>query len=137
MAYYHKGLSRLNEMSTYERDVLEHYSPNNVICGAIWGGSECPLTAVIEVKSTQNVNILLDAGADINGISAEDLSDYSARFLRGRDASVDTSSSFASVPFRAQLLATAKAKGVEYQTAPLTPAELNERRLGFPRFWTE
>ncbi|KAK6828871.1 hypothetical protein RU639_003182 [Aspergillus parasiticus] len=130
------GSDRLNEMSTYERDVLEHYSPNNVICGAIWGGSECPLTAVIEVKSTQNVNILLDAGADINGISAEDLSDYSARFLRGRDASVDTSS-FASVPFRAQLLATAKAKGVEYQTAPLTPAELNERRLGFPGFWTE
>ncbi|KAE8344992.1 hypothetical protein BDV24DRAFT_126073 [Aspergillus arachidicola] len=28
-------------------------------------------------------------------------------------------------------------RGVEYQTAPLTPAELEERRPGFPRFWTE
>ncbi|KAE8333927.1 hypothetical protein BDV39DRAFT_211964 [Aspergillus sergii] len=109
-------------MSADERKLLEHHSPNNVICGAIWGGSESPLTGAIKVKSTQNVNILLDAGADINGISAEDLSDYSARFLRGRDASIDISS-FGSVPFRAELLATSKAKG--------------ERRLGFPRFWTE
>ncbi|OOO13800.1 hypothetical protein OAory_01023950 [Aspergillus oryzae] len=100
MNYYWEGLSHWNKMSADERKLLEHYSPNNVICA-------------IEVKFTQNVNILLDAGADINGISAEDLSDYSARFLRGRDDDIDISS-FGSVPFRAQLLATGKTKGVEY-----------------------
>ncbi|PIG82341.1 hypothetical protein AARAC_000160 [Aspergillus arachidicola] len=123
MNYYRKGLSRWNEMSADERKLWEQYSPNNVICGAIWGDYESPLTAALKVKSTQNVNILLDAGADINGISAEDLSDYSARFLRGRDASIDISS-FGFVPFRAELLATAKARS-------------RERRPGFPRFWTE
>lgn len=101
---------------------------------AIWGGSESPLVAAIEVKFTQNVNILLDAGADINGISAEDLSDYSARFLRGRDADIDISS-FGSVPIRAQLLATGKTKGVEYQTAPLTPVELVREMEGGEDVW--
>lgn len=113
MTYYHKELSRLNEMSADERRILEAYSTNNVICGAIWGSYESPLTAAIIMKSTQNVNILLEAGADIDGISAEDLPDYSVRFLRGRDADIDISS-FGSVPIRAQLLATGKTKGVEY-----------------------
>ncbi|KAJ1709621.1 hypothetical protein COH20_004272 [Aspergillus flavus] len=110
MNYYREGLSHWNKMSADERKLLEHYSPNN------------------------NVNILLDAGADINGISAEDLSDYSARFLRGRDDDIDISS-FGSVPFRAQLLATAKAKGVEYQAAPLTPVELVREMEGGEDVW--
>lgn len=99
-----------------------------------WGSYESPLTAAIIMKSTQNVNILLEAGADIDGISAEDLPDYSVRFLRGRDADIDISS-FGSVPIRAQLLATGKTKGVEYQTAPLTPVELVRKMEGGEDVW--
>lgn len=136
MAYYQEGLSRWEQLSQRERKFLQYYGPNEGVCGAIWGTYESPLTAAIRAKLTCNVNFLLALGADCNGISAHDLSDYSVRFLRGRDARIDVSS-FVSCPPRAELLATAKAKGIESQLAPLTSAELDERRVGFPRFWTE
>ncbi|EYE92204.1 uncharacterized protein EURHEDRAFT_405321 [Aspergillus ruber CBS 135680] len=71
-----------------------------------------------------------------NGISSNDLSNYSAQSIRGRDASIYVSS-FGGCPPRAELLAIAKAKGNESQMAQLTSAKLDERLAGFPRFWTE
>ena len=136
MAYYQEGCSRWNQLSEKKRQVLQYYGPNEGVSGALWGTYESPLTAAIRAKSPRNVNLLLASGADCNGISANDLSDYSVRFIRGRDASIDVSS-FSGCPPRAELLATAKAKGIESQMAPLTSAELDERRVGFPRFWTE
>lgn len=136
ITYYQEGRSRWDQLSKRERRVLQYYGPNEGVSGALWGTFESPLTAAIRAKLTCNVNFLLASGADCNGISAHDLSDYSVRFMRGRDSSIDVSS-FAGCPPRAELLATAKAKGIESQVAPLTAAELDERRVGFPRFWTE
>ena len=136
MAYYQEGLNRWDQLSQSDRKFLQYYGPNADVCGAIWGNYESPLTAAIRANLKCNVNFLLALGADCNGISARDLSDYSVRFLRGRDANIDVSS-FGCCPSREELLAAAKAKGIESQLAPLTSAELDERRVGFPRFWTE
>ena len=136
MAYYQEGLSRWEQLSQRERKFLQYYGPNEGLCGAIRGTYESPLTAAIQAKLTCNVNFLLALGADCNGVSAHNLSDYFVRFLRGRDARIDVSS-FVNCPPRVERLATAKAKGIESQLAPLTSAELDKRRVGFPRFWTE
>ncbi|KAF7154936.1 hypothetical protein CNMCM5623_003194 [Aspergillus felis] len=133
LAYY-------NEIShdapTLQRHNLERYSPNASVSGAIWGIYETPLTAAIRANLPHNIQTLLNAGADPNGISAFELSDYAVRFIRGRDPKIDTSS-FAYCPPRATVLASAQVKGITAQTAPLTAAEIEERRGGFPRFWTE
>ncbi|KAJ5819756.1 hypothetical protein N7474_005347 [Penicillium riverlandense] len=100
------------------------------------GTYESPLTAAIRVNSSENVRMLLARGADPTGIHIRDLSDYSARFARGRDAKVDVSS-FGLCPSRLHILEVAESKGITKQTQPLTQAELDERRTSFPRFWTE
>ncbi|KAF9887937.1 hypothetical protein FE257_009459 [Aspergillus nanangensis] len=38
---------------------------------------------------------------------------------------------------RAQFMETARTSGISHPVCPLTEGELEERRLGFPRFWTE
>ncbi|KAJ6044262.1 uncharacterized protein N7446_002459 [Penicillium canescens] len=111
-------------------------SPNANISGGNMGTYESPLTAAIRVNSSENVRTLLARGADPTGIHIWDLSDYSARFMRGRDAKVDVSS-FGPCPSRLHILEVAKSKGITEQTQPLTQAELDERRTSFPRFWTE
>ncbi|KAJ6079544.1 hypothetical protein N7467_009297 [Penicillium canescens] len=111
-------------------------SPNANISGGNMGTYESPLTAAIRVNSSENVRTLLARGADPTGIHIWDLSDYSARFMRGRDAKVDISS-FGPCPSRLHILEVAKSKGITEQTQPLTQAELDERRTSFPRFWTE
>ncbi|KAH8433887.1 uncharacterized protein LDX57_011523 [Aspergillus melleus] len=136
MAFYQDRLSHWDELSEEDQYELQFLAPNMDVSGAIWGNYESPLTAAIRAKSLRNVDLLLKSGADVNGIAHIDLSDYSVRFLRGRDSVIDVTS-FSLCPPRAQLLATAKAKGIESQTVPLTSAELDERRIGFPRFWTE
>ena len=115
---------------------LEIWSPNANSMGAIYGTYESPLTAAIRANVPENVRELLAAGADPTGITLNDLSDYAVRFIRGRDAKIDMSS-FALCPPREQILAVAEAKGIAQQTQPLTQTELDERRKGFPRFWTE
>lgn len=136
MAFYYDKLSHWDELSKEDQNHFKYLAPNAGVSGAIWGNYESPLTAAIQAKSLPNVDLLLKSGADVNGIPRSYLSDYSVRFLRGRDSDIDVSS-FVLCPPRAQLLATAKAKGIESQTASLTSAELDERRIGFPRFWTE
>ncbi|KAJ5951268.1 uncharacterized protein N7479_009681 [Penicillium vulpinum] len=111
-------------------------SPNANISGSNMGTYESPLTAAIRVNSADNVRMLLACGADPTGIHIWDLSDYSARFMRGRDAKVDISS-FGPCPSRLHILKVAESKGITDQIQPLTQAELEERRTSFPRFWTE
>lgn len=115
---------------------LAQCSPNASVCGAITGAYESPLTAAIRTNLPRNISALLAAGADPNGISVDDLADYSVRFIRGRDPKLDTSSFGRCAP-RSQVLEAAITRGIRRQTAPLTEEELVERRSGFPRFWTE
>ena len=119
-----------------DRRALEACSPNSTVCGAVYGVYESPLTAAIRANLPENVRTLLSAGADPNGISLADLADYSVRFIRGRDAKVDVSCFHKCAP-RSQILDAVVARGTSWQTAPLTEQELDERRKGFPRFWTE
>ena len=111
-------------------------SPNANISDSNMGTYESSLTAAIRVNSLENVRMLLACGADPTGIHIWDLSGYSARFMRGRDAKVDVSS-FGPCPSRLHILEVAKSKEITEQTQPLTQAELDERRTSFPRFWTE
>ncbi|KAI5286523.1 hypothetical protein KEM54_006724 [Ascosphaera aggregata] len=136
IAYYQAKCSRWDRLSKKEQRCLRVYGPNYGVSGAYWGTFETPLTAAIRANSPRKVKILLESGADCNGIKADDLSDYAVRYLRGRDVGLDVSS-FGGCPPRAEVLAKAKTKGIENQFQPLTSAELDERRIGFPRFWTE
>ncbi|KAJ5139019.1 uncharacterized protein N7515_003867 [Penicillium bovifimosum] len=119
-----------------KRHQIETLSPNYTISGAINGLWESPLTAAIRANLPHNVRLLLDAGADPNGIQLRDMEDYSVRFIRGRHFQDDVSS-FSMCARRALVLEQAQAKGISQQLCPLTQTELDERRRGFPRFWTE
>lgn len=134
--YYLSELPHVAHLARRDRGGFEQCSPNADISGAIDCVYESPLTAAIRAGLPGNVRALLAAGADPAGISLYYLSDYSVRFIRGRDAKTDMSS-FALCPPRHAILAVAAAKGIQHQTQPLTTAELDERRSGFPRFWTE
>ncbi|PKY04609.1 hypothetical protein P168DRAFT_235468 [Aspergillus campestris IBT 28561] len=134
--YYTSELPHVAHLAPRDRGGLEQCSPNADITGAIDCVYESPLTAAIRADLPDNVRALLAAGADPTGIRLSYQSDYSVRFIRGRDAKTDMSS-FALCPPRESILAVAAAKGIQHQTQPLTTAELDERRSGFPRFWTE
>jgi hypothetical protein len=90
-------------------------SPNANVNGGNMGTYESPLTAAIRVNSSENVRMLLARGADPTGIHIWDLSDSSARLIRGRNAQVDFSS-FGPCPSRLQILDVAKSKGITEQT---------------------
>ncbi|KAL5363195.1 ankyrin repeat-containing domain protein [Aspergillus floccosus] len=134
--YYLSELPHVAHLAPRDRGGLEQCSPNADISGAIDCIYESPLTAAIRAGLPDNVRALLAAGADPTGIRLHYLSDYSVRFIRGRDAKTDMSS-FALCPPRESILTVAAAKGIQHQIQPLTTAELDERRSGFPRFWTE
>lgn len=95
-----------------------------------------PIISATRAHLPHNVRLLLDAGADPNGIKRNSISDYSVRYIRGRHFQDDISS-FAHCDPRAIVLANARQKGISHQLRPLTQAELDERSRGFPRFWTE
>ncbi|KAJ5795161.1 hypothetical protein N7457_001760 [Penicillium paradoxum] len=115
---------------------LKGCSPNANVGGGGMSIYESPLTAAIRANSSENVRLLLARGADPTGINIWTLSDYSSRFMRGRDAKVDISS-YGPCQTRLYILSVAKRKGITEQAQPLTQAELDERRTSFPRFWTE
>ncbi|GFG23141.1 hypothetical protein IFM61606_03015 [Aspergillus udagawae] len=86
------------------------------------------------------MSLLLAAGADPNGIEARDIAGFSVNFIRGRDFRFNCNERRLGPGFklRAHVLATARSEGgIDHQVCPLTEAELDERRHGFPRFWTE
>ncbi|KAH9478513.1 hypothetical protein JR316_0008968 [Psilocybe cubensis] len=114
--------------------MLRGFSANTYISGAIHGYYTSPLVEAIRASLPGNIEILLQAGADPNGIPLDYLDEYSVRFIRGRDSKYDTYS-FVACPPRSKVLAISSV--VKPQISPLTQTEILRRRKGFSRFWTE
>jgi hypothetical protein len=125
----HKGLSKV------QQNMVRLISPNTTV--DLHRRIQSPLNAAIGANLPGNVRILLAAGADPNGIRAVTMADYSAGFIRGRHFQDDFPTPGGGFDRRVRVLATASKKGLDRQVCPLTEAELDERRHGFPRFWTE
>lgn len=93
-------------------------------CDSLFLQYDSPLLEAIRVGLLENVTLLLRAGADPNGLSADMLSRYSAQFLRfkrhrnhiTRDEALNMIS--------------------ESQLSPLTNSEVTCRRKTKTRFWT-
>lgn len=125
-----KGLSKI------QQKMINKLSPNTTV--NLHSRIQSPINAAIGADLPENVRLLLAAGADPNGIKAADMADYSVRFIRGRDFRDNGASRGGKFDYHARVLATAQSKkGIYHQICPLTEAELDERRHGFPRFWTE
>lgn len=132
--YAHSSQDR--SLSEMQRKVINRLSPNRTV--NLHGRIQSPINAAIGANLPENVRLLLAAGADPNGIEARDMADYSVMFIRGRDFRDDGHTTGGGFDRRARALATAQSKkGIDHQVCPLTEAELDERRHGFPRFWTE
>ncbi|PKX88811.1 uncharacterized protein P174DRAFT_397788 [Aspergillus novofumigatus IBT 16806] len=68
------------------------------------------------------------------------MADFSVNFIRGRDFHFNRNEKRLGPGFErhAHVLATARSEGgIDHQVCPLIEAELDERRHGFPHFWTE
>ncbi|KAL2784213.1 hypothetical protein BJX66DRAFT_330143 [Aspergillus keveii] len=111
-------------LNEYEQRALTRCSPSATI--AIFA----------HMNLAENLRLLLDAGADPNGIQRWEAADYSVRYMRGRDP-LDYYNSHASCEKRSVVLAKARASGIVHPICPLTEAELEERRCWFPTFLTE
>lgn len=75
-------------------------------------------------------------GADPNGIKRSSMADYSVEWTRGCHFHFQLN-----LPrqrkYRVSVLETARKEGITHPVCPLTEAELDERRHGLSRFWTE
>ncbi|KAF7182821.1 hypothetical protein CNMCM7691_002482 [Aspergillus felis] len=130
--------SQDRSLSEMQQKVINRLSPNYTI--NLDGRIQSPINAAIGANLPDNVRLLLAAGADPNGIEARDMADFSVNFIRGRDFHFNRNERRLGPGFerRAHVLATARSEGgIDHQVCPLTEAELDERRRGFPRFWTE
>jgi ankyrin repeat protein len=128
--------SRNKSLSEMQQKVINRLSPNYTV--NLDGRIQSPINAAIGANLPDNVRLLLAAGADPNGIKAHDMADYSVRFIRGRHFRDSRGTTGGGFGRRARVLATAKSEnGISHQFGPLTEVELDERRHGFPRFWTE
>lgn len=85
---------------------------------------DSPLLEAIRVELPENVTLLLRAGSDPNGLSADMLSRYSAQYLRFRRhrSHITRNEALELIP--------------EFQLSPLTASELSCRRKTRVRFWT-
>ncbi|KAM6503554.1 hypothetical protein JOM56_000497 [Amanita muscaria] len=79
-----EGVRLLNKRRSDESWIKHNFSANTQITGAIHCLYNSPLVEAINAKLSQNVEILLAAGADPNGILLRALDDYSVRFIRSR-----------------------------------------------------
>ncbi|KAL3484032.1 hypothetical protein BJX62DRAFT_248823 [Aspergillus germanicus] len=133
LAYYE---SRCNDKSLneYEQRAITRCSPSATI--AVFAQFRSPLKAAISINSAANLRLLLDAGADPNGILRWEAADYSVRYMRGRDPE-DNFNSHANCEKRSVVLAKAREHEIIDPVCPLTEGELEERRRWFPMFWTE
>jgi ankyrin repeat protein len=125
-------------LSKVEQNMIKMLSPNTTV--NLHGRIQSSINAAIGANLPDNVRLLLAAGADPNGIRAVDMADLSVNFIRGRDIHFNRNERRLGPGFkrRAHVLATARSEGgIDHQVCPLTEAELDERRHGFPRFWTE
>ncbi|GES61197.1 hypothetical protein ATEIFO6365_0006065600 [Aspergillus terreus] len=95
-----------------------------------------PIITAIGANLPDHLRLLLAAGADPNGIKLFSMADYSVEWIRGRHFHFQLN-----LPrrrkYRVSVLETARKEGITHPVCPLTGAELDERRHGLPRFWTE
>lgn len=133
-AVLNEGIRLLNKGGLNKSSITHNFSANTQITGAIHCLYNSPLVEAINARLPQNVEILLAAGADPNGIRLRDLDDYSVRFIRGRIPTYD--SYMVECPPRSKVLDAMEAHYLD-QLAPLTAREVSDRRKTFSRFWTE
>ena len=129
-----EGVRLLNKRELNESWIKHNFSANTQITGAIHCLYNSPLVEAINARLPQNIEILLAAGADPNGILLRDLDDYSVRFIRGRLPKYDLY--MIECPLRSKVMATLGAHNLD-QLAPLTAREISDRRKTISRFWTE
>jgi len=111
-----------------------NFSANTSVCGAIHVIYNSPLVTAINARLPKNIAVLLEAGADPNGILLRDLDEYSVHFIRGRNLEYDTFS-FVLCPPRSKVM-SAMGDRIS-QTSPLTTDEIAARRKVVSRFWSE
>jgi hypothetical protein len=133
---HHAKASAKENLSYRERTQLERLGPSATVCGTACNIFVSPIKSAIRAHLPHNLRLLLAAGASPDGIDRISISDYSVRWIRGRNFKDDVSSFVMCKP-RAIVLANAERKGIVHQLCPLTSEELDERCHGFPRFWTE
>ncbi|RHZ63006.1 hypothetical protein CDV55_105716 [Aspergillus turcosus] len=130
--------SKEENLPRWKRLPIDRLSPDYTVNDDLYGRIQSPLNAAIGANLPDNVRFLLAAGVDPNGIKARDMADFSVNFIRGRDFRDNGKTTGEGFVRRDRVLATARGeKGIDHQVCPLTEAELDERRHGFPRFWTE
>ncbi|KAF7122876.1 hypothetical protein CNMCM5793_000986 [Aspergillus hiratsukae] len=131
--------SKEENLPRRERWQIDRLSPNYTVNEELYGTIQSPLNSAIGANLPDNVRLLLAAGADPNGIKARDMADFSINFIRGRGFYFNRNERrLGGFEGRAHVLAIARGEGgIDHQFCPLTEAELDGRRHGFPRFWTE
>ena len=130
----HAASSAEEDHPKWKHHWIQHcLGPNSSIQGPIFLS---PIISATRARLPHNVRLLLDAGADPNGIERVCMEDYSVRYIRGRHFHDDITD-FAACKPRATVLANAQQKGITHQLCALTREEIDERSHGFPRFWTE
>jgi hypothetical protein len=114
--------------------MIEEFGPNASRIDDGQVGITSPLLEAIRAKLPDNVRILLQAGADRNGVALSDLEEYSALFLRFRPQIPEACNEYGDVADRETLL-----KHMEWpQMSSLTYDEIEDRMVdGLAPFWCE
>ncbi|KAL4901203.1 hypothetical protein BDW74DRAFT_86762 [Aspergillus multicolor] len=133
LAYY-ETRSKDPNLNRYEKNAIARCSPSATI--AFYRRYWSPIKAAIRINSVENLRLLLDADAESNGILRWEISDYSVRYMRGRDYEDNFNGDGICQP-RYLVLQSAKERGIIHPICPLTDAELDARRQCFPAFWSE
>ncbi|KAL5355056.1 hypothetical protein BJX96DRAFT_1182 [Aspergillus floccosus] len=126
--------SRGRTLTRIQRQRLCALSPNISVDRK--GRIQSPVNAAIGANLPDHLHLLLAAGADPNGIKLFSMADYSVEWIRGRDLYFQLNLR-RKRKYRVSVLETVRKEGITHPICPLTEAELDERRRGFPRFWTE
>lgn len=133
---HHASASAAENLTKREQSRLNRLGPSATVSGSGCLTFSSPIKSAIRAHLPHNVRLLLAAGATPDGIDRFWMSDYSVRWARGRHYRDDIKN-YALCQPRAGALESAQRKGISNQLCPLTLEELDERRNGFPRFWTE
>lgn len=107
--------------------MLRDFSVNTYVSGAIHKYYTSPLLEAVGASLPENVEVLLRAGADPNGIPLEYLVEYSVRFIRGRDPNYDTYN-YVTCPSGSKVMPTDSV--VKPQISLLTNGEVVQRSRG-------
>jgi ankyrin repeat protein len=114
-----------------KEELEDCYGPNSIVN---WPGQDpvaTPLLQAVRSQLLENVEILLEAGADPSGIDMDSLESYQALFLRFRPSIPPCVDIDGDVAHRRTLLDCMELP----QTAPITEIETEERMYSIAPFW--